>query len=531
MDIKDYIQLKYKNMHGFDYNEIDYVFDLIKNIDNDILHNKFLSVVIFTKSNKNNYKKFINYFKTDINNLKETELLEYLELIFKYVLDYVTLKNIYNIIARYLYITGEREREDLFDLVDRYCIKHKKYRSIKKFINNDPKNVLFKIYHTLIDKEIDIERLEHLVDKYCSNNDMYYDYKINITILKKVLELLYNMENNEINNKIKYKFLNKVYMYLDERQKDSLIRNDIKNGKLVISSINSSRHCNVTFDDFEVESYINIISVKDNFYSSIDYAFSIDELDGIYTLCFYIADVPSFLDKNPVVLKEAYEKGTSMYLDIPDKGVYNIDIIPAFLSHKYLSLNEKFPKNAIKLKFVVSKSGEVFSKEVSRTRIIVSKTISVNDDYLINGDEYDGPIGVCLKKYKELIDSLKQTNMLLSNINTSCLKNLLSINDLIINYYIGSTNEYGIYLNNGIYTSDKEGGYAISNEPLKRFVSDINLAFFLSKHNLTLIKDKYLYYVQDNIDEIVNHLNQREMIADFSNNNGRFVRRYLKREY
>lgn len=531
MDIKDYIQLKYKNMRGLDYREIGYVYDLIKNIDDDLLRNKFLALVILTKGNENNFRKFINYFNKDINSLSETELLEYLKLIFKYVLDYVTLNYVYKIISRYLCITVEREREELFDLVDNFCKEHIKYKSIKKYINNDPKNVLFKIYYTLIDENLNVERLEHLVDKYCSNNEMYYEYKINISILKKVLELLYKLEDNEINKKIKYKFLNKVYRYLDERQIDSLIRNDIKNGKLIINSINSSRHCNVTFDDFEVESYLNIISVKDDYYSNIDYAFSIDECEDIYTLCIYISDVPSFLDKNPVVLKEAYEKGTSMYLDIPDKGVYNIDIIPAFLSHKYLSLNERFPKNVIKFKFIVTKDGEVLSKELSRTRIIVSKTVSVHDDYLINNDENIGMVGICLKKYKKLIDSLKHTNMLLNNINTNSLKDLLSINNLIINYYIGSINEFGIYLENGIYTSDKNSGYAYAIEPLKRFVSNINLAIFLKQNNIELVKDKYLYYIQNNIDEIINHLNQRELIADFANKNGRFVRRYLKREF
>jgi hypothetical protein len=531
MNIKEYIQIKYKNMRGFDKEEIGYVYDLIKNIDNDLLRNKFLALVILTESGKENYRKFINYFKTDIANLSELELLEYLELIFKYVLDYVTLSYIYNIVSRYLYITGEREREDLFDLVDKYCIEHKKYKSIKKHINGDPKNVLFKIYHTLIDKKLDIVRLEHLVNKYCTNMGMYYDYKINITVLKNIMEILYNLEDNERNNRIKYTFLSKVYMYLDDRQKDSLIRNDIKNGKLIISSINSSKHCNVVFDDFEVESYINIISVKDDFYPCIDHAFSIDELDGIYTLCIYIADVPSFLDKNPVVLKEAYEKGTSMYLDIQDKGVYNIDIIPMFLSHKYLSFNERYPKNAIKLKFIINKEGEVLSKEISRTRIIVSKTISIHDDFYINSDIEVGLIGVCLKRYKAFVESLKQKNVLLTNINTNNLRDLLSVNSLITNYYIGSINETGIYLNNGIYTSEKGSGYAISNEPLRRFVSNINLAFFLRQNNLTVMDDKYLTYVQDNIDEIVDHLNRRELIADFANQNGRFVRRYLKREY
>ena len=119
--------------------------------------------------------------------------------------------------------------------------------------------------------------------------------------------------------------------------------------------------------------------------------------------------------------------------------------------------------------------------------------------------------------------------MLLYNIDTYGIKNILYVVDMIINFYVGHNNEFSIYEKDGLYLKENINGYAQANLPLKNIISNINLAFFLKQNNLLDIKDKYLYYIKDNIDEVVNHLNERNMIAKFANKNGQFVRKYLKR--
>ena len=403
MNIIQYIDKKYNSGKAFDKCEVDYVYDLIKNIDNTDLFNKYLLLAIKTKGGITTYNKYKNYSTTNINELSEIELLEYIELIFKYLIDYIKIEDINNIISRYLSISTNRKKLNI--ILNKYS-NNKKYKDIKNYIDNDPKNILYKICSCLKGKNIDYSYLNKLVDDYCSFDNNYYDYYINTTVLKEVLSLF--EANNNIKN-IKYKFLNRVYRLLSEYQINSLIKNDIESGKIIIDSSNSSAHCNITFDSLDIVKGENIISIKDDYYSNIDYAFSINSFDDIYTLNIYISDVPSFLNKNHIVTLEAYKKGSSMYLDIPNKGIYNVDIIPAFLSHKYLSLNEGHTKNVIRFKFILNSKGYVYSKEVSRNRIMVNKTLSIKDaDKILNSPNEIGLETITLKKLVHLLIQLNK---------------------------------------------------------------------------------------------------------------------------
>lgn len=528
MNIEEYINDKFNNKEKLDVVEIEYLSNLIKKSDDKKIIDKFILLILLSKSNDEIYNKYIEYINRTSNDLSEEETLEFIKIYLDYLIDYVSLNQLKKIISRYLSFPSSREK--LYELLKIYNKNLRFYKDLLLFIDNNPNDILFKMNLLLDRKEIDIKELEKMVTFFSSENpeDKYYVSNLNISVLKRVIKRFYELNDNLELKKLKYKFLQKVYTLLSKEQIELFIKKDIKDKKIVIDARNSSKHSNVTFDNVPFIESEHIISINNSLYSNIDVAFSISEMCGMYTLNIYISDVPSFLMKNETVLKNAYEKGSSMYLDIPGNNIYNIDIIPAFLSHKYLSLNAGFVKNVIRFNFLIGEDGEVYSTNVTRNKIIVDSTLSLDEvQNIINSDVEMGMDGISLSHLQELVNIAKKSVLVLQGIDVNNAVQLLSIIDLIINYYIGSAGKYVIYREHEIYTKDKISGYTHSSAPLNKFVSNINLALFMQQKGLVMYPTKKIAYIEENIDEIINHLNKRDMISDFVNHNGIFVKKYL----
>ena len=98
---------------------------------------------------------------------------------------------------------------------------------------------------------------------------------------------------------------------------------------------------------------------------------------------------------------------------------------------------------------------------------------------------------------------------------------------MLVNYFIGKESEFAIYREKGKYVKQNIDFYTQSVTPLRRFVSNINLAFFLNQKGVVLFNRKSLNYAKDNKDEIIAHLNEREGIKTLAKTYPRTISRYL----
>ena len=151
---------------------------------------------------------------------------------------------------------------------------------------------------------------------------------------------------------------------------------------------------------------------------------------------------------------------------------------------------------------------------------------------MINCCDDIGVVGECLKNYRELsrLVSSKSKDKFLKRLNCNKISDLVAFPSVLVNYYIGYLADFAIYRDNGIYTvtCDDKCKYTHSVTPIRRFVSNINLAFFLEQNGIVHFANKDLYYVMDNSMEIVRHLNERESISKFVDKHSGFVKKYIR---
>ena len=199
-------------------------------------------------------------------------------------------------------------------------------------------------------------------------------------------------------------------------------------------------------------------------------------------------------------------------------------------------MNQKGLKDAIEFAFEFGLGGEFYSCCVDRKRIRINENLSPdNAKKMIISMDDSGVIGDSLKNYRELcwLVSKGSSDKYLSKLNCNRIGDLVAFPSVLVNYYIGYMADFVIYRNNGVYTtwvSNDGHKYAHSVTPIRRFVSNINLAFFLEQYRVVSFLDKDLYYVQDNIDEIVMHLNERDKLSKFVEKNSSLVKKYIRFE-
>lgn len=148
----------------------------------------------------------------------------------------------------------------------------------------------------------------------------------------------------------------------------------------------------------------NIYTIDGDDSKDLDDAISIKKLNnGNYFLGVYIADVSYFVKEDSYLDKEAYLRGTSLYL--ADRV---IPMLPVRLSNNLCSLNPNEEKLAIACEMIITNEGKVIESELFETVIKTKKRLTYNlcNEVLETKD--------CLtdKEYLEILPELELMNEL-----------------------------------------------------------------------------------------------------------------------
>ena len=158
----------------------------------------------------------------------------------------------------------------------------------------------------------------------------------------------------------------------------------------------------------------DIITIDGSDALDFDDAVSVKKLEnGNYFLGVYIADVSYFVRENSIIDKEAFERGTSVYL--LDKV---IPMLPFKLSNDLCSLNEHEDKYVLALEMEIDSEGLVIQSSINEA-VIQSKhrmTYSLVNEILENINNED-----CLSEefnaYSDVFEMIKEMNELREILN------------------------------------------------------------------------------------------------------------------
>lgn len=145
--------------------------------------------------------------------------------------------------------------------------------------------------------------------------------------------------------------------------------------------------------------HIPMVTIDGEDAKDLDDAISLEQLDnGRYRLGVHIADVTHYVKEGSALDKEAYRRGTSVYL--VDRV---IPMLPHKLSNGICSLNAGVDRLALTCMMDVDQSGNVFNHRIVETLINIDERMSYTDVKKILVDEDQELIS----RYKEYIDMFK----------------------------------------------------------------------------------------------------------------------------
>jgi len=129
---------------------------------------------------------------------------------------------------------------------------------------------------------------------------------------------------------------------------------------------------------------LEIVTIDSEDTKDVDDAISIEKKpNGNYILGVHIADVTHYVTADSPLDKEAYERGTSVYL--PDRV---IPMLPRELSNGICSLNEKVDRLAFTVMMEINQNGEIIDNDIFKSIINVKYKIAYNQIYNL----YEGEI-------------------------------------------------------------------------------------------------------------------------------------------
>ena len=267
----------------------------------------------------------------------------------------------------------------------------------------------------------------------------------------------------------------------------------------------------------------------------LDSAFSIRKEGDYYLFYVHIIDVPCFLDKNKDISRAAFYQGNSIYLR-SNEAQQQFNMIPKELSYHSLSMKKNKDKACVKpaitIGTVIDANGQICAQKINRSNVVIEDNLTATDADIILNKKYP------TTDTEEAIFSLsKVCSKVSQNSNHPHLKKLKPANvfDLIafpsifVNCLATDLADFGIYRSNGVYsTKPSELEYMRIGAPLRRYADNINLAILLQQYGIYSFNDADFQYLEHHLDDVVEHLNEREQLSSFVDRNPQFVKTYYK---
>ena len=144
---------------------------------------------------------------------------------------------------------------------------------------------------------------------------------------------------------------------------------------------------------------VRMVTIDGEDAKDLDDAVSIEKLPGgNYLLGVHIADVSHYVKEGTPLDKEAYERGTSVYL--VDRV---IPMLPRKLSNGLCSLNMKEDRLAFSVMMKINSTGKIIDSEIFKSVINVNERMNYSDvtKILENKDK------TLIERYKELVPDFK----------------------------------------------------------------------------------------------------------------------------
>ena len=279
-----------------------------------------------------------------------------------------------------------------------------------------------------------------------------------------------------------------------------------------------------------------IITLDDVVSPDLDSAFSIVKQDDLFFFDVYVTDVPSFLKENRELSINAFRQGSSFYLR-NNKTNINYDMLPKSLSHDYLSMTKKTTnkkgKDAICFHYIFDKNGNICSLNIVRKKVVVDFNLFKDDEEkILKSKKQFTLVDKSLFLLRDLCKRVGNNNKekeYLAGLRRGTVSDMIAFPSVLINYSITNKLEFGIYRNQGVFTtlnSENSSLYARGGAPLRRYADDINLAILLEQENLQRFAKDDFRYLENNLDEIVEHLNEQDNIEKYLRKNNELVKRY-----
>ncbi len=404
--------------------------------------------------------------------------------------------------------------------------------SIDSQIYNMAKNIIFEMRKSNPNIEYLLIYLRK-IDNYCTINVSFLEYKNLLIILNDIKNKKEKFNNYDINKqKNLYNKIEALIKHIKNKIEELTIKEKIVNNDIIINE--HFPFIKIDSIDFFTEKLDlvteNIMTFDDDKTLTLDGACKVCREFNYYVLDVFVADIPTFFKQNKNISEEAYKRGTSFY--IKDKKTIRVDMLPSFIARDNLSLKVNKFRIAINFKFIILDDGNIIFDSISRKKIKVTDKFNFKDveDYL-TADDKKHLFNSNLILYHEMITKLlgNKSNGFSNQFNANSAFDFASIPSFLVNNYIGEHSSFAIYREHGKFVKESSLKYTQSVTPLRKYVSNINLAFFLNQKGVVLFNKKDLNYVVMHEDEIIEHLNQTEDLAKFAMNNPEFVKSRMKR--
>ena len=153
---------------------------------------------------------------------------------------------------------------------------------------------------------------------------------------------------------------------------------------------------------------VQMVTIDGEDAKDLDDAVSLEKKDGNYYLGVHIADVTNYVQENSALDREAFERGTSVYL--VDRV---IPMLPHTLSNGICSLNMGEDRLALSCLMTLDEKGTVTGYEIAETVINVDQRMSYTDvNKILEGDpetinRYE-PLVPMFRLMKELADIVRE---------------------------------------------------------------------------------------------------------------------------